>query len=135
MEDILYDFYQPLDKAIWERQMLLMPMKYRHTSTINYVAAQEDKRFPTQCTENRDVYKCIHAALQSHDLQQSDEHSCLNVSRHNAMVVVPESLHMFLSVLFDGQDIAHDLLVCVEETEQLLNDFLELLFLTIIDGL
>ena len=84
---------------------------------------QEDKLNPTQCTENSDVYKCIHAAWQiCHDLQQSDEHSGLNVSRHDAMAVVPESLHMFLSVLFGGQDTVNDLLVCDEETEQRLND-------------
>ena len=103
--------------------MLLIPKKYRHTCTINYVSAQEDKLFPTHCTENSDVYKCKHAGLQiRHDLQQSDGHSGLNVSRHDAMAVVPESLHMFPSVLFGGQDSVNDLLVCDEETEQRLND-------------
>lgn len=102
----VYEFYQPTNREIHERQMLLIPIKFRNKLIADHYFNQENYQ-PRSCDSdvNNIRRNIIHTGLKIHgDLKSKPGHEGLNVSFESAMAIVPKSLLMLLIVAINGQD-------------------------------
>lgn len=106
----LYYFHQPLNRDIHERQMLLIPKKYLF-ELLTENNDQDDITFRNTSKDTNENYimTIVHAALITRQcLSEHPEYNGLNFSNELARKVVPELLHLFLSVLMKGQSAIDD---------------------------
>ena len=105
--DDVYQFYQPLDREISERKFILIPQKFRDKATSDLIASDSDPILPSYKPGDGDnVSLLVHSALKVRsDLVAKPGYQGLDVTEDDVSSVIPNSLHLFLSVLFGGQSI------------------------------
>ena len=115
----IYQFHQPLDRDISDRHMLLIPTKFKHTLSAAATQVDSDEfLMPTYQPNNSEFHSIVHAALQIRkDLTNTPGHKGLKVSKDGAKKVIPESLHLFLSIVFGGQGVLDEILVGESDDE------------------
>lgn len=104
--DVFY-FYQPLNRDIHERGMLLIPTKYICELAIANDQQQNDYTTTnaSEVSNENDIMNIVHLALLSRKiLSEHSEYKGLNVSKELAESVVPKILYLYLSVLMRGQE-------------------------------
>ena len=73
---------------------------------------------PTYQPNNSEFHSIVHAALQIRkDLTNTPGHKGLKVSKDGAKKVIPESLHLFSSIVFGGQGVLDEILVGESDDE------------------
>lgn len=102
----VYDFYQPLDRDIHERQMLLIPVKLKNKIIADQIFREEEVFPSSEVPEPDNVDKhIVYSALKVHnDLKGMKGHEGFNVSLNCAKSIVPESLKTFLTIVSFGLD-------------------------------
>lgn len=103
----LYFFYQPWNRDIHERGMLLIPKNYLYEIFI----ANDKENIPdAPVTFNEsDVMTIVHAGLLIRkNLSEHPTYAGLNVSKELAKSVVPQNLHLLLSFIAKGQEAVDD---------------------------
>ena len=101
--------YQPPGKSVTDRQMLLIPQTYEHVAISELITYNEEKDInedlPRYEPEKDDIFlQLVHVALKLRsDLLAKQGHNGLTVSEEGAIDCVPESVYMFLQLLFGGQ--------------------------------
>ena len=115
----IYQFHQPLDRDKSDRHMLLIPTKFKHTLSAAATQVDSDEfLMPTYQPNNSEFHSIVHAALQIRkDLTNTPGHKGLKVSKDGAKKVIPESLHLFLSIVFGGQGVLDEILVGESDDE------------------
>lgn len=107
--DIFY-FYQPKNRDIHERQMLLVPRKRLH----ELIQTADEDVVPSSMHTNNlsyesDVMTIVHSALLCRkQLDEQPGYKGLNVSNELSRSVVPELLHLWLSVVSKGHEAVDD---------------------------
>lgn len=107
--DIFY-FYQPKNRDIHERQMLMIPTKRLH----EMIQTEDEDMAPSSTHANNVAFEShimtiVHSALICRKLlDEQPGYKGLNVSKELARSVVPELLHLWLSVVSKGQDAIDD---------------------------
>lgn len=106
--DIFY-FYQPKNRDIHERQMVMIPTKCLH----EMIQANEDteplSKVSNDVPYENDIMTIVHSALICRkQLDEMPGYKGLNVSKELVRSVVPELLHLWLSVITKGQDAIDD---------------------------
>ena len=102
-----YQFFQPLNRDIHERQMLLIPMQVGKKLVADDHFKDDDAlHLPSYQPENEDFRTIVHAALRIRgDLKSWPGHSGFDISKESSVTVIPDSLHLFLGVLMQGEEI------------------------------
>lgn len=121
----VYEFYQPVDRDIHERQMLLIPIKFRNKMIADQYFNQLNCQPSPSCDSDADDSRrnMIHSALKIHsELESKPGHVGFNVSYESAMAIVPKSLLMYLSVLIHGQDAVEKVLDDDEANDMYISD-------------
>ena len=112
----VYQFFQPLNISTDSRQMILIPntVVRRECTKIENV----DVQIPIFKPEDDSFLSIVHTALKIRkDLKSFPGHSGLNISNEASAKVVSNSLHLFLSVLLQGESVALDTFGSSEENE------------------
>lgn len=105
-----FQFYQPLNKDIHERQMMLIPTKFQHNLTaqmaeINYFKTQ-DQNAPLNGSKYANIVK---VALETKkEMQAKSGESSLNITEETAIAMIPQSLYIYLSIIMDLKDYRRD---------------------------
>jgi hypothetical protein len=100
----MFSFFQPLDRCPPERQTLMIPAKFQHTTILQLAAEnQEDDETLTmpRYEPEEDIFlSLIHLALKvCSDMMATPGHKGLSVNEEEAAECVPDSLYMFLRLI------------------------------------
>ncbi len=111
----VYQFYQPLDRDIHARQMLLIPIKFQNKIIADQILKEEEEKenvISSFTPEDDDIIRSIiYSALKiHHDLKEKPGHRGFNVSIESAEAIIPDKLNMFLTIVCDGLDGLENLL-------------------------
>ena len=102
----VYNFYQPLNKGISERNTMLIPTQLVHTTVAKFTDEnQDDEELFTPFSVYRpgeDIFlSLVHVALKVRgDIEKISGHKGMSVSEEEAVACVPESLYMLLRLIF-----------------------------------
>ena len=120
-----FTFFQPLDKEPAERKMLLIPTKYEQAAFFRTI--QEAKDFDEtfelpQYQQHDNIFlSLVHVALKIRkDMTDTGGHKGFCVSDEDARACIPDSLYMFLKLLYSGQAAIDECNVEEEDEEELL---------------
>ena len=113
-----FHFFQPLNVDPSKRQTLLIPTQYQ-SHAVSRLAHEnefdgEDISIPSYQPEQDDIFlSLVHVALKIRgDLLAKPGHKGLSVSEKDEAECIPDSLYMFLRLLYGGQEAING----VEET-------------------
>lgn len=105
----VYYFYQPTNRDIHERQMLMIPTKRLHEMIQTALDAAPPSSQVDNIAYESNIMTIVHAGLICRkQLTEHPGHVGLNVSKELARSVVPELLHLWLCVVSKGQDAVDD---------------------------
>lgn len=105
--DIFY-FYQPMNRGIHERQMLMIPTKSLH-KIIEMADADVSSTYSNDPSIETNIMTVVHSALICRkQLSEQPGFMGLNVSKQSVRSVVPEMLQLYLDVLMKGQEAVDD---------------------------
>ena len=110
----VYDFFQPLNVCKEERNMLLIPTKHKYNAVTKLVEENQEVdealTMPRYEPEQEDIFhSLIHVALSIRsDMIAASGHKGFSVSETDAISCVPDSLYMFLRILYGGQTVIED---------------------------
>lgn len=116
----IYQFYQPLNVDVENRQMLLIPTKYQYSLVSDAVTDgfNRTETLGNATTDENTFLNTVHSALKIHgDLNAMSGHTGLDVSEEAAKKIIPESLYMFLSLLIKGQSSLDEMLAGEHEDD------------------
>ncbi|CAG9814726.1 unnamed protein product [Phaedon cochleariae] len=102
----IYQFFQPLNRDVHERQMLLIPVPVgKKAATENSSNVDDDFDLPSH--EPDDFFRTIvHCALKVRgDLMALPGHCSFEISQGAVVKIIPDSLHLFLGVLIQGEEV------------------------------
>ena len=106
----IFQFFKPLNVNTAERQTLLIPFKFQTEKVFETTVQTEDDlletlNIPSYHPEQEDEFlSLIHVALKIRgDMVTKAGHKGLSVSEYDAIGCIPESLYMFLYLLYGGQ--------------------------------
>lgn len=106
----MFYFYQPTNRDIHERQMLVIPIKRLHE-----IIQAEDECVVSSSTDfskilnDDDIMSIVHTALLLRKkLAEHRGYTGFDVLKELAQSVVPEYLYLFLCVLMKGQEAVDD---------------------------
>ena len=116
------DCVQPLEKSPSERQSLLIPTKFANVALsklANERTDTDDLLTMPRYEPQEDIFlSLVRAAMKiRRDLMEEPGLRSLSVSEQDAIDCVPDSLHMFLQLLFGGQKLLHGETVEEKEAE------------------
>ena len=113
--DDIFQFFKPLNVSTTERQTLLIPFKFQTEKIFQTTVQAEDDlletlSIPKYRPEHEDEFlSLVHVALKIRgDMVAKDGHKGLSVSDDDVIDCIPESLYMFLYLLYGGQRIIED---------------------------
>ena len=113
-----FQFLRPLNRAVFERETILVPhaLSKHHYGKLHYEGPEDslnDKylTMPKYETTDSSFMDLVHVALKLRsDLEEKGGHDGLNISEDDVIGCIPDSLPMFLNVLYGGQEVFdHDL--------------------------
>ena len=109
----IIQFYRPLDVEISDRQTIIIPTRYQvHGISQLSKTIGEELSIPSFHPEQEDEFLAlVHVALKIRsDITKKSIKSkkIMEVREDDALECIPESLYMFLRLLYRGQDVLDD---------------------------
>ncbi|KAK3926298.1 Variant surface glycoprotein ILTAT 1.24 [Frankliniella fusca] len=100
----VFEFYHPMDRENSERKTLLIPPKFSHTLTVKSAYGDHECTMPPYTPpENSDFNAIVHTALRLRStLENVKGHIGANVEKSDALSLIPQDLHLFLSIMLGG---------------------------------
>ncbi|KAK3917998.1 Sialidase [Frankliniella fusca] len=102
----VFEFYHPMDRENSERETLLIPQKFSHTLTVKSAYGDHECTMPPYTPpENSNFNAIVHTALRLRStLENVKGHIGANVEKSDALSLIPQDLHLFLSIMLGGTD-------------------------------
>lgn len=113
----VYSFVAPHHRSPQERETLMIPHTYCNVVVSNQHYEIEDssedtfkEAIQTYTPEDDLFIHLVHVALRLRsDIQSTKGHAGLNVSENDAIDCIPDTLYMFLNIIYGGQELLeHD---------------------------
>ncbi len=106
----IYQFVQTHQTIAVDMQTLLVPIKYEKTAVSDMLEKRlceddDNLTMPSYCPHDDIFLSIVHVALKLRgDLLHQEGHNELSVSQEHATKCIPDSVYMFLQLLFGGEE-------------------------------
>ncbi len=104
-----FTFFQPLNRCVEERKTILIQKNLARTVFQNTLEDSQQDTIPPYKPEDNATLSLVHIALQIQAyIMSTHSHRGFFVSEDDAISCVPDSLYMFLRLIFGGQNVLAD---------------------------